>query len=88
MNMEWGAWIMIDPWYGLSGYASSWKTVNSVDKSEAIYVAESDVDGAGAPSGSRYRHNQNKTTNTLFFDGHAKSIKRYGLKKGNFISSW
>ena len=88
MNMQWGAWIMIDAWFGLSGYGGAWETPGSVEKSESVYIAEADVDGAGAPSGTRYRHNRNKTTNSLFFDGHAKSLKRYGLKKGNFISSW
>ena len=87
MNMPWGSWIFMDPWYGLSGY-HNWETPNSANKEDTVYVAEADVDGAGSPSGTRYLHNGNKTTNAGFFDGHATAVKRYGFNKGNFISAW
>ena len=45
-----------------------------------------DLDAKGWPSGTIYRHYLYKSTNVLFFDGHAETRIRGGLTKRNFVS--
>ncbi|MCH2176275.1 MAG: type II secretion system GspH family protein [Lentisphaeria bacterium] len=97
VNKPWGAWIFMDGDGDLWGYeGAGWQTQsgflgNGYNLEDPVYVINADaealVDG-DAPSGSRYRHRMMNATNTLFFDGHAETISKYGLTRENFVTSW
>lgn len=99
-NFSWGAWIFIDnsgPDFEYfdetlpldRGYnVKTWFEGRGYAKADPIYVAAADVDGEGAPSGIRYRHNNNEGTVALFAGGNAAYIPIRGLTRGNFVTTW
>lgn len=101
INQPWGAWIFIDGSEELWAYegdsilnpnwgfnVKSWFQSNGHALSDPVYVAAADVAGPGAPSGTRYRHHAELSTTAVFFDGHASSVQKEGLTKGNFVTAW
>jgi len=93
MNQPWGAWIFIDGHSVLSGYETTWQTRQtfysaSHNLSDSAYVGAADMDGAGAPSGVRYRHLDDTQTAAVFFDGHAEMFAIDELTKGAFVTGW
>ncbi len=88
MNNSYGAWIKIDGHAELWAYEGWRNYPDSFDKEQAIYISDSDVDATGGPSGIRYPHVGNSFTNIAFADGSARSVKPFGLTKGNFTVTW
>ena len=99
-NFSWGTWIFIDN-YGSDfeyfddtlpldrGYnMQTWFESRGFAKTDPVYVEQADVDGEGAPSGIRYRHNNNEGTAAVFAGGNAAYIPVRGLIRGNFVSAW
>lgn len=93
-NNSWGAWIFIDGDGPLFGYDwdnrwdEAWFASEGWTKNDTIYVPGSNVDAQGGPSGTRYRHNLNRTTVVNFCDGHAKAYDKNMLKRGFFVTKW
>lgn len=99
-NFSWGSWIFIDNYGSDFEYfdetlpldrgfnVPSWFTGRGYAKTDTVYVAQADVDGEGAPSGIRYRHNNNQGTVALFAGGNAAYVPIRGLTRGNFITAW
>ena len=88
INAAWGSWIVINGADELWAYEGWRNNPDSFDKEQAIYISSNDVDIAGWGSGIRYPHVGNSFSNVVFADGHVKSVKPFGLKKGNFTVTW
>ncbi len=100
-NQPWGSWIFIDNADGSSflycdrtgplneGFNyRPWFEARGFSKTDTVYVASADVDALGAPSGIRYRHNDNTGAVVLFANGRVAFVPIRGLVKGNFITLW